>query len=69
MKFSGKLVRLKEVQDEADEQLDIVKCENKNLADEISNVLGKLQEIGGSIHNLDNQIEDWKQKSRNCRPH
>ena len=48
MKFSGKLVHLKEVQDEADEQLDIVKCENKNLADKINNVLDKLQEVGGS---------------------
>merc|ERR1711970_239312 len=42
-------------QDEAVEQLDIVKRENKNLADEIKDLLDQLGEGGRSIHDLDKQ--------------
>ena len=46
---------LKASQDEAIEQLDIVKRENQNLADEIKNLLDQLSEGGCSIHDLDKQ--------------
>merc|ERR1712088_3557 len=42
-------------QDEATEQLDVVKRENKNLADEIKDLLDQLGEGGRSIHALDKQ--------------
>merc|ERR1712234_61519 len=41
--------------DEAIECLDIVKRENKNLADEIKDLLDQLGEGGRSIHDLDKQ--------------
>merc|ERR1711981_675225 len=41
--------------DEGLEQLDIVKRENKNLADEIKDLLDQLGEGGRSIHDLDKQ--------------
>merc|ERR1712179_603126 len=53
--YSSELFRLKAAQDEAVEQLDIVKRENKNLADEIKDLLGQLGEGGRSIHDLDKQ--------------
>ena len=49
------MFRLKAAQDEAVEQLDIVKRENKNLADEIKDLLDQLGEGGRSIHDLDKQ--------------
>merc|ERR1712050_778040 len=53
--YSSELFRLKAAQDEAVEQLDTVKRENKNLADEIKDLLDQLGEGGRSIHELDKQ--------------
>merc|ERR1711881_569734 len=53
--YSSELFRLKAAQDEATEQLDIVKRENKNLADETKDLLDQLGEGGRSIHDLDKQ--------------
>merc|ERR1712200_67655 len=47
--------RLKAGLDETTEQLDIVKRENKNLADEIKDLLDQLGDGGRSIHELDKQ--------------
>merc|ERR1719159_1918181 len=47
--------RLKAALDEANEQLDIVRRENKNLADEIKDLLDQLGDGGRSIHELDKQ--------------
>merc|ERR1712156_239465 len=41
--------------DEVVEQLDVVKRENKNLADEIKDLLDQLGDGGRSIHELDKQ--------------
>merc|ERR1712152_2805 len=41
--------------DETNEQLDVVKRENKNLADEIKDLLDQLGDGGRSIHELDKQ--------------
>merc|ERR1712236_85529 len=49
------LFRLKAANDEAIECLDIVKRENKNLADEIKDLLDQLGDGGRSIHDLDKQ--------------
>merc|ERR1711863_851 len=54
--------RLKAAQDEALEQLDIVKRENKNLADEIKDLLDQLGEGGRSIHDLDEQRRRLEQE-------
>merc|ERR1711937_474663 len=53
--YSSELFRLKSAQDEALEQLDIVKRENKNLADEIKDIMDQLGDGGRSIHELDKQ--------------
>merc|ERR1711962_1847673 len=47
--------RLKSALDETSEQLDIVRRENKNLADEIKDLLDQLGDGGRSIHDLDKQ--------------
>merc|ERR1719215_470060 len=47
--------RLKAALDEANEQLDIVRRENKNLADEVKDLLDQLGDGGRSIHELDKQ--------------
>merc|ERR1712183_91936 len=47
--------RLKAGLDETTEQLDVVKRENKNLADEIKDLLDQLGDGGRSIHELDKQ--------------
>merc|ERR1712241_411132 len=49
------LFRLKAAWDEATQQLDIVKRENKNLADEIKDLLDQLGDGGRSINELDKQ--------------
>merc|ERR1711922_62617 len=49
-------------QDEAVEQLDIVKRENKNLADEIKDLLDQLGDGGRSIHDLDKQRRRLEQE-------
>ena len=53
--YSSELYRLKAAYDEILEQLDIVKRENKNLADEIKDLLDQLGDGGRSIHELDKQ--------------
>merc|ERR1712218_100390 len=53
--YNSEVFRLKAAWDEAIEQLDTVKRENKNLADEIKDLLDQLGEGGRSIHELDKQ--------------
>merc|ERR1719474_871779 len=53
--YTSELFRLKVANDEAIECLDIVKRENKNLADEIKDLLDQLGDGGRSIHDLDKQ--------------
>merc|ERR1719400_2785461 len=60
--YSSELFRLKAAQDESTEQLDIVKRENKNLADEIKDLLDQLGEGGRSIHDLDKQRRRLEQE-------
>merc|ERR1712210_225442 len=60
--YTSELFRLKAAQDEALEQLDIVKRENKNLADEIKDLLDQLGEGGRSIHDLDKQRRRLEQE-------
>merc|ERR1712240_759139 len=59
---SSELFRLKAATDEAVEQLDIVERENKNLADEIKDLLDQLGEGGRSIHDLDKQRRRLEQE-------
>ena len=47
--------RLKAALEESTEQLDVVRRENKNLADEIKDLLDQLGDGGRSIHDLDKQ--------------
>merc|ERR1712072_1533952 len=60
--YTSELFRLKAAQEEALEQLDIVKRENKNLADEIKDLLDQLGEGGRSIHDLDKQRRRLEQE-------
>merc|ERR1711878_242846 len=60
--FSSELFRLKAAHDEITEQLDIVKRENKNLADEIKDLLDQLGDGGRSIHDLDKQRRRLEQE-------
>merc|ERR1712107_936603 len=60
--YSSELFRLRAAQDEAIEQLDIVKRENKNLADEIKDLLDQLGYGGRSIHDLDKQRRRLEQE-------
>ena len=53
--YNSELFRLKAGFDEATEQLDVVRRENKNLADEIRDLLDQLGDGGRSIHELDKQ--------------
>merc|ERR1711887_334978 len=53
--FNSDLFRLKAAWDETVEQLDVVRRENKNLADEIKDLLDQLGDGGRSIHELDKQ--------------
>merc|ERR1711868_136486 len=66
--YSSELFRLKAAQQESIEQLDVVKRENKNLADEIKDLLDQLGEGGRSIHALDKQrrmLEQEKEEEFN----
>merc|ERR1712211_111153 len=54
--------RLKSALEETSEQLDIVKRENKNLADEIKDLLDQLGDGGRSIHDLDKQRRRLEQE-------
>merc|ERR1719462_964139 len=60
--YTSELFRLMAAQDEGLEQLDIVKRENKNLADEIKDLLDQLGEGGRSIHDLDKQRRRLEQE-------
>merc|ERR1719266_1391532 len=53
--FNAERFRLKAALDEANEQLDIVRRENKNPADEVKDLLDQLGDGGRSIHELDKQ--------------
>merc|ERR1712117_396742 len=53
--YNSELFRLKAAWEETVEQLDVVKRENKNLADEIKDLLDQLGDGGRSIHELDKQ--------------
>merc|ERR1711994_126834 len=53
--FHGERFRVKAALDESSEQLDIVRRENKNLADEVKDLLDQLGDGGRSIHELDKQ--------------
>merc|ERR1712025_144198 len=53
--YNSEAFRLKSAHDETVEQLDVVKRENKNLADEIKDLLDQLGDGGRSIHDLDKQ--------------
>merc|ERR1712198_467584 len=53
--YNSELFRVKAAHDESVEQLDVVKRENKNLADEIKDLLDQLGDGGRSIHDLDKQ--------------
>merc|ERR1711970_1036899 len=53
--YSSEVYRLKTSYEESTEALDIVKRENKNLGDEIKDLLDQLGDGGRSIHDLDKQ--------------
>ena len=53
--YNSELFRLRVALQETMEQLDVVKRENKNLADEIKDLLDQLGDGGRSIHELDKQ--------------
>merc|ERR1711923_132833 len=53
--FNAERFRLKAALDESSEQLDIVRRENKILADEVKYLLDQLGDGGRSIHELDKQ--------------
>merc|ERR1712058_175824 len=53
--YNSEVFRLKAAYDDTTEQLDVVKRENKNLADEIKDLLDQLGDGGRSIHDLDKQ--------------
>ncbi len=53
--YNSEIFRLQSAWDETMEQLDVVKRENKNLADEIKDLLEQLGDGGRSIHELDKQ--------------
>merc|ERR1712008_516255 len=52
---NSELFRLKAAWDETSELLDVSKRENKNLAEEIKDLLDQLGDGGRSIHELDKQ--------------
>merc|ERR1712240_202519 len=53
--YNSELFRLRAAHEETVEQLDLIKRENKNLADEIKDLLDQLGDGGRSIHELDKQ--------------
>merc|ERR1711915_814613 len=53
--YSSEVFRMKAAYDETQDQLDIVRRENKNLADEVKDLLDQLGDGGRSIHELDKQ--------------
>merc|ERR1712180_99037 len=53
--YNSEVYRIKAAYEESVEQLDVVRRENKNLADEIKDLLDQLGDGGRSIHELDKQ--------------
>merc|ERR1712223_1516782 len=53
LKPASELFRLKAAWDETTQQLDIVKRENKNLSNEIKDIMDQISEGGRSIHEID----------------
>ena len=53
--YGSEVYRLKSSLEDTDEQLDVVCRENKNLAEEIKDLLDQLGDGGRSIHELDKQ--------------
>merc|ERR1712115_703313 len=53
--YNSEAYRMKAAYEETMEQLDVVRRENKNLADEIKDLLDQLGDGGRSIHELDKQ--------------
>ena len=53
--YSSEFYRLKTAYEESTEALDVVRRENKNLGDEIKDLLDQLGDGGRSIHDLDKQ--------------
>jgi myosin heavy chain 6/7 len=51
--YSTELFRLKSVYEETNEQLDAVRRENKNLGDEIKDLMDQIGEGGRNIHEID----------------
>merc|ERR1719337_495457 len=64
--YTSELFRLKAAQDEALEQLDIVKRENKNLADEIK-VLRAQLELGQVKQEIDRRVAEKEEEFNNTR--
>merc|ERR1712172_355568 len=67
--YNSEGFRIKAAWDEANEQLDVVRRENKNLADEIKDLLDQLGDGGRSIHELDKQrrrLEVEKEELQNA---
>merc|ERR1719322_1883800 len=65
--YNSELFRLKAAHDETMEQLDVVKRENKNLADEIKDLLDQLGDGGRSSTNLTNNAAVLKLKRKSSR--
>merc|ERR1712212_345212 len=53
--YNSEVFRLKAAYEETVEQLDVVRRENKNLADEIKDLLDQMGDGGRSIHELNKQ--------------
>ncbi len=69
MFFSSELFRLRAAWDDTVEQLDTVRRENKNLAEEIKDLLDQLGEGGRSIHELDKQRRRLQVKKQGLLKH
>merc|ERR1712088_1059303 len=54
--YNSELFRLKAAHDETMEQLDVVKRENKNLADEIKDLLDQLEEAEAALEQEENKV-------------
>merc|ERR1712079_787945 len=66
--YNSEGFRIKAALDEANEQLDVVRRENKNLADEIKDLLDQLGDGGRSIHELDKQRRNLEVEKEELQP-
>merc|ERR1712198_279748 len=64
--YSSELFRLKAAQQESIEQLDVVKRENKNLADEIKDLLSQL-ELANVRQEIDRRVAEKEEEFNNTR--